>query len=310
MRNTRVVVATLLLAVAPEAWSDAAPPATGADRGRAFWVKVRQLCEVPRGQSIAAIVDEAVALQASRDPYWRDDVGYQSVVRCVYKERKLTPDERRRLGASLVQNLWRGIGETGTDTVLLRSFSALDLSILQALELQDPVLDDAGFRALLDAAFSYLMHEKDGRGYVPGVGWVHATAHAADLLKFLARDARFTPDDQTRLLEAAWLKATSADTPAWEYSENERLAGALLAVTRRTDFDVAGFSDWLGHFPQFEKNFWSQPEIDPDGIEATQNARDLLQNLFVQLNLEQPTLSAAQQEARAKLLETLRQIRR
>ena len=87
--------------------------------------------------------------------------------------------------------------------MLLRSFSALDLSILAALENEAPALDAAGYRRLVDAAFSYLRDERDLRGIEPRVGWIHATAHTADLLKFLARDPRFTPADEQRLLESS-----------------------------------------------------------------------------------------------------------
>ena len=40
---------------------------------------------------------------------------------------------------------------------------------------------------------AYLLDETDRRGYVPGLGWINATAHAADLLKFLVRNP-FTDD--------------------------------------------------------------------------------------------------------------------
>jgi hypothetical protein len=303
-------MAALLLATAQTAVAAASPAAATATHNRAFWMQLLQECKVPKGESAAALVDEAVSFQSSRESFWRDDVGFQVVVRCVYREHRLSPEERRKLVDALAVNLRRGIGESGTDTVFLRSFSALDLSVIQALELQDPVLDDAGFRSLVDAALAYLVQEKDGRGFEPDVGWIHATAHTADLLKFLARDPRFTPADQARLLEASWAKATAAETPGWDFGEEERLASALLSVTRRTDFDAAAFDEWLAHFGPFEKNYRNQEAPDLDAIEAGQNARALLQSLYVQLSLEQPSPTPAQQAARSKTLETLRQIRR
>jgi hypothetical protein len=97
------------------------------------------------------------------------DVGYGVVAACVYRKRLLTPPERPALIASLSDNLRSGLGEVGTDTVLLRSFSALDLSLLAALELQDPVLDDPGYRRLLDAALAYLHDEQNDRAGNCGV---------------------------------------------------------------------------------------------------------------------------------------------
>ncbi len=302
--------AGLAMAVATVPAVAAGPAPAGPVHDRVFWVQLRQDCKVPKGQSAAALVDEAVALQSSRDAFWRDRVGYEVVVRCVFRERRLSPDERRKLVDTLVANLWRGIGESGTDTVFLRSFSALDLAVVQALELQDPVLDEASYRALLDAALAYLQHEVDGRGFDAEAGWIHATAHTADLLKFLARDPRFTTADQARLLESIWVKATSTDTPGWDHGEDERLAAAILSMTRRADFDVGALEDWLARFPPLEKNFWDAGSPDLDGIEATQNARELLAGLYVQLSLEQPGLTPGQQAARDRVLETLRTIRR
>ena len=107
---------------------------------------------------------QAVSLLGSPDTEWRDDVGYGVVASCVYQKKLLSAEERRELVSRLSGNLRRGIGETGSDSVLLRSFSALDLSILAALEGKDPALDDAGFRKLLDDALAYLRDERDLRG--------------------------------------------------------------------------------------------------------------------------------------------------
>jgi hypothetical protein len=306
----KIRVALLLLASAQAAIAATSPVTDGSAHGRTFWLQLLQECKVPKGESAAALVNEAVSFQGSREPFWRDDIGYQVVLQCVYRQRRLTPEERRALVEALAVNLRRAVGESNTDTVFLRSFSALDLSVIQALEVQDPVLDDAGFRNLVDAALAYLVQEMDGRGFEPEVGWIHATAHTADLMKFLARDPRFTPADQGRLLDASWLKATAAETPGWDFGEDERLASALLSVTRRSDFDGAAFDEWLGRFLPLEKNYRNQEAPELDAIEATQNARDLLQSLYVQLSLEQPAPTAGQQVARTKALETLRLIRR
>ena len=58
-------------------------------------MKLLQECQVPEGESAAALGDEAVSFHVSRESFWRDDIGYGSVVRCGYREHKLTPAERR-----------------------------------------------------------------------------------------------------------------------------------------------------------------------------------------------------------------------
>jgi hypothetical protein len=286
-----------------------APPA-GKECGLPFWLELAKDCAVPAGESAPGLVNEAVSFLGSPDSAWRDDVGYGVVAACVYQKKLLTLEERRELVARLSANLRRGIGETGTDSVLLRSFSALDLSVLAALEDVEPALDAAGYRKLLDDALAYLRDERDLRGLEPRVGWIHATAHTADLLKFLARDPRFAPADQARLLEAAWSKMTAPGTPVFTHAEDERLAAALVSSARRPDFDPATLDSWLARFVALEKTVWEKAPPDPAMLDASQNARSLLRSFHLLLSLPEPAPTNGQTAAREKVLATLQRIRR
>jgi hypothetical protein len=282
-------------------------------RGRAFWTALTERCDVPSGETAFGLVSEAVTLLGSPDTRWRDDVGYGVVAACVYGKERLSPAERRALVGILSASLREGIGETGTDSVLRRSFSALDLSVLAAEELRAPALDGTGYHRLLDDALLYLRDERDVRGLDPRVGWIHATAHTADLLRFLARDSRFGSTDQSRLLEAAWAKMTASGTPVFTHAEDERLAAALGSVVRRADFDAAAFDRWLGRFPALEKEVWSRAPPDAAVLDAAQNARNLLRSLYVALSLPAPGGSgpdAAVAGARERVLAALLRIRR
>jgi Protein of unknown function (DUF2785) len=279
-------------------------------RGKPFWRALVAECDVPAPETAYGLVREAVSLLGSPDSEWRDDVGYGVVVSCVYRKRLLQPAERRELVAQLEANLRPGLVDRGDASVLRRSFSALDLSVLAALELLDPVLDGAGYRQLLDAAFVYLRDEHDLRGLEPRVGWIHATAHTADLLKFLARDPRFTPADQPRLFDAAWSKLTAPGTPVFTHAEDERLAAALVSVVRRADFDPALLDPWQERFTALEKQVWEGAPPEPATLDASENARDLLKSLYVLLSLPEPEPTEAQAAAREKVLATLQSIRR
>ncbi len=294
-------------------------PAQSSDpqvRGKPFWQALAKGCEVPAGQTAFGLMSEALDLLGSPDPGWRDGIGYDVVARCVYERHALTREERRALILRLIANLRRGIGESAGDSVLLRSFSALDLSIFAALEDEDPALDAAGFRQLLDAALSYLSDEHDLRGLDPRVGWIHATAHTADLLKFLARDRRFTPADQGRLLDAVFRKLVAPGTPVFTRGEDERLAATVLAVVRRGDFDPGALDPWLARFVALEGEVWRQSPPAGSALDAAQNARNLLRSLYVLLSLPTPagaparTAGAAELAARERVLATLADLRR
>jgi hypothetical protein len=316
LRLRPLAVAAVVLAVATPPVATERP--TGAARGKAFWAALAKDCAVPAGETAFGLVKEAVSFLGSPESEWRDDFGYSVVATCVYGKRALKPDERRALVAELSGTLRRGLGETGTDSVLLRSFSALDLSILAALEDLDPALDEAGYRQLLDTALAYLRDERDLRGFEPRVGWIHATAHTADLLKFLARDARLAKADQQGLFDAVWSKVTAEGVPVFTRAEDERLAAALSAVVRRSDFDAGILDPWLARFVAQEKQLWSQAPPRPQALDAAQNARNLLRSFFVALSLPAPappgTAPAAagpiETAVREKLLATLQAIRR
>jgi hypothetical protein len=289
------------------------PPVAAGLRPLAFWSALAHGCAVPEGETAFSLVSEAVSFLGSPDTRWRDDVGYGVVAACVYEKDLLSAGERRALVATLSAGLRPGLGETGTDSVLRRSFSALDLSILAAAELRAPALDVAGYRRLLDDALAYLGTERDLRGLEPRVGWIHATAHTADLLKFLARDPRLALADQARLLDAVWEKTTAAGTPVFTHAEDERLAAAIASLVRRADFDAAAFDRWLARFAPLEKAASEKTPPAPAALDAAQNARNLLRSLYVLLALpapggaEPPAHAAA---ARERVLVTLGSIRR
>lgn len=248
----------------------------------AFW---RGIAEngyaVPEGDSAAALLGELDTLLASPDPEMRDTFGYGIAANWIYKQRLLSDDELRSLVARLTRNLTKGIGGSGTDSVLLRSFSALDLSILAALDNEHPYLGAEGFEELLAAALAYSRDEKDLRGYVSGKGWHHSAAHTADLLKFLARNRDLKPADQGRVLDAVAAKLDCGQVFVW--GEDERLARTVLSILARGDFDAVRFEAWLSSLAGRSEGLWDG-ELDTARFAAVQNTKNLLRSLHAILS--------------------------
>lgn len=243
---------------------------------------------VPEGESPAALIGELSGLLGSPDPEQRDTFAYGIPARWIYVQELLAPRDLRKLVDAWSANLTRGIGETGTESVLLRSFSALDLSILAALDDKSPFLDREGFEDLLDAALRYLDAEKDLRGYVPGTGWHHAVAHGADLLKFLGRSRHLTPPEQGRILDGIRRKLDVGLVYVW--GEDERLARTVLSLIGREDLDRKAFRGWLTALERPSEGLW-EGELDAGRFMAVQNARNTLRSLA--LLLETSTAPAA-----------------
>ena len=295
--NTTAAGVACLALLGAEATLDGAP---AAPRDKAFWLAIaRNDYKVPDGESADALVRELNAYLGSPDPELRDDCAYSIAAAWIYRDKRLSPETLRALLAEWTGNFRKGIGETGSDGALLRSFSALDLSTLAALDNVQPFLEDEEFDATLSAALAYLAAERDLRGFDPAKGWIHATAHTADVLKFLGRSRRLKPADQGRILAAIGSKVRAAGL-VFVWGENERLARAVESLALRPDFDRAAFTAWLGAFQADGKALWAHgPAIDPARFPGVQNAKDLLRSLYVGLSLrgrDQPAIEAVRAE--------------
>ncbi len=148
-----------------------APPAAQCAHDRAFWKSiVDSNYAVPEGSDPAELIGELSDLFASRDPVLRDEYAYSITAVWIYEKRLLPPAALHRFVKQWATNLSRGLDKRGDEAVLRRSFSALGLSILAALDNDQPFLSAEEFDALLSAATRYLTTERDLRGFDPAVG--------------------------------------------------------------------------------------------------------------------------------------------
>ena len=254
----------------------------GASHPPEFWRAIAKAdFAPPPGADVPALTLELCELFASPDPELRDDVGYSTFASWVYQKKLLDARALRPVTAALVGNLSMGIGSTGTDAVFRRSFSALALSVIVARDNADPVLDEPGFRALLDATLRYLEQEKDVRGFDATKGWMHSAAHTADLIKFLTRSRYLAAADQMRILDAVLHKMTS--NAVFVFGEDERYARALLSIVNRKDFDREAFSTWLSRAKPAPLKA-GLPTVQE--LQARQNVKNLLSKLEVLLTAD------------------------
>jgi hypothetical protein len=266
---------------------------------RAYWQAIKANgFAVPAGASAVQLATELGALFGSPDPVLRDEVSYEILTAWILQKRSLSPNEIRPLVATWTGNLKQKIGENGNDGVLLRSFSALSLATVAARDNADPFLTPDEHAALLDAGLKYFEAERDLRGYDDRLGWIHATAHTADLIKFLARGKHLPPAGQRAILDAITKKLQSASV-VFSFGEDERLARAIGSIIIRPDFDLASFREWVTA---------SAPKDGPTSVaslRARQNVTNLLSKLAVLLT-RQPTLPAPAEAARKAVLDAVK----
>jgi len=275
---------------------------------RAFWVGIVQhKFEVPTGGDPYALLIEMNALLGSTDPVLRDDVAYGAALHWIVRQRLLTTDQQRALLKLWTDNLTAGLGEQGTDSVFRRSFSALNLSLLAALDNEASFLSAAEHDAFVARMIDYLAQERDTRGYDAAKGWMHTPAHTADVLKFLARSAKLAPTRQAAILRAVADKCASVGH-VFVWGEDERLAQVVRSIVRRQDFDTAPLNAWLSAASAAHQQLWAAaPAIDPAAFGQLENTKRVLRAVFVALSAD-GDLSPPAHEAREKLLQTLGKI--
>ena len=232
-------------------------PAAAHDR--AYWVELRgHEFHTGPGEPVEPLALEAAGLLGSTDPQLRDAIAYEALAAWIYRDHSLSSSELRALFQVLLTNARAGLGGGESDTLFLRSFSTLSLALFAASDLHQPTLDPRQFDALVDLGTQALTDEHDLRGYVPEKGWGHATAHAADLLKFLARSPRLRPEQQRQIVIVIAERTRSAGQ-VFVWGEDARLAAALASVARRQDLDIAPFSVWFERLAREHEAIWSAP---------------------------------------------------
>ena len=250
---------------------------------RSFWQAiVGNQYLVPKNESADRLANELSSLLASPDPELRDDLAYSILARWIYRG-LLTQPTLIFLTDTWQQNLKISLGETGTNSVLMRSFSALCLASVARREARTPFMGSERYHRLVAEAISYLQAERDLRGYDTKLHWIHATAHTADLLAGLAGGTQLTQDEESGILLAISTRLTTAPE-VFTQGEQDRLAAAVVAVIRRSDFELPKFEQWLTALQNEDRDVWAK--TSPEALARYQNHTYFLQALYVRLATE------------------------
>lgn len=251
-----------------------------------FWQAIVDAdCAPPAGHTPAELMPELLAGLGSPDPVLRDELTY--TILAIWIERGVyAPAELRAIAHETAANLSAGLGERETDSVFLRSFSALILGEVVDADSANPFLDAGEVQAWLERAVAYAGAERDLRGYVAGKGWAHAAAHMADLLMAFARSPHGAADDLERIVEAIGARANAPSAYAFRHMEDERLASAALAAIER-DLLAPPFLDaWLdGVAAMWSGQTWPTASKVEEQTNAYHNTRQFLRSLYFQLTL-------------------------
>jgi hypothetical protein len=248
-----------------------------------FWVSLAHNdFQIPEGYTLENLAGILFSYLSSTDPELRDDIAY--IVYANWLKREVVSNEELKLHVDrLLANLDKGIGETESDTVFLRSFSVLLLAEIVHNDNKKSILEKGQVRRILEKGLWYLDAEKDQRGYVPDKGWAHALAHTADLMLVLARNRNINETDLGNMLWVISVKIIHSTNHVYIHGEDERLASAVLEILRRDLLPADQVQQWMKSFTEPDGRDWKGAYVDEQRNYAFQNTRNLLRSVYVAL---------------------------
>mgnify|MGYP003646194933 FL=1 len=285
MHNLAPSVSSLLLASCLLTEPAAQDPAAQGDAWQPFLAGKQ-----PTQAELPELLSRLSDMLGSPDPKLRDDTAYTLLSRWILRDKLVDDAQCLRLCTTWTSNLRYRIdkmaaaqarsNEQRDEAVLLRSFSALSLALLAARDHATQFIDKQALAQLVGGITGYLRTEPDERGYVKDLGWVHSTAHAADLVRQLAKNPRLTSPQQSALLDSILQRVQRVRT-AFAAGEDDRLARALVELVHRPKFEPHQLRDWLTSIVNLVR-----PTQREHAIAFGHNRRIVVQSLLTRLLLD------------------------
>lgn len=248
-----------------------------------YWDQVQAAgFEVPADRPLDDLTAELTTMLGSTRPEVRDGTAYPALATWI--ERGVYDDLLSGLGDGMVAGLAVGLGETDTDTVFRRSFSALILAECLERDNSRHLLPGAKIMDWGDRIAVWFLTERDSRGFVPDKGWAHAIAHGADTIGALGESPHLAGAEHSVLLDvmADRLLQQPPDQPL-AAGEPDRMAAAVMRILRRNTLGTDALEPWVHRIGGAGNPFRGAVTSDPFGPTAAPQA--FLRALFVQLSL-------------------------
>jgi hypothetical protein len=253
---------------------------------RSFWrVIANDENALPQGEWVAELTPELLGWLGSTDAELRDEFAYRILAAWIERG-QYAPDQLRTMAKQMTANLEAGLGEEGTDSVFLRTYSVLILMEIVALDNASQFLERNDLEGFLETALGYLRRERDLRSYVAGPGWANAVGHTADLLMMLARSPHLGAAELQRILDGIAERLLTPAPVVFVHHEDERLAYAVLNVLRRDLVDRPQLAAWLDRFAAPPgKDSWRSAFASEGETAARVNVSAFLRALYFQVLL-------------------------
>ncbi|HEX3830012.1 MAG TPA: DUF2785 domain-containing protein [Sporichthyaceae bacterium] len=222
-----------------------------------FWERVVATgYATPAGRRLDDMTVELVRLLGATDPHLRDHIGLGVLL--AWTARGVYDDLLPGLGDGLTDGLRTGAGESGTHSVLRRSFSARAVAAVIDRDTARPRVNPDTVLAWGDRGLAWLGTERDLRDRIPGAGRVHAIAHGADLVGALARSRHLDEGGLMVLLDTVADRLLAPTESVFVSREEDRLAYATMSLLHRDVVDLSLLEPWVGRLVETWTGAWNR----------------------------------------------------
>jgi len=247
-----------------------------------YWKQVHASgLKVPDDRPLDDLTAELTTMLGDTDPEARDGTAYPTLATWV--RRGVYDDLLAGLGDGMAAGLGVGLGERETDSVFRRSFSALVLGECIGRDNERPLVAGGKVLEWGDRLATWLLRERDLRGFVAGKGWAHAVAHGADALGTLAQSPHVGANELTVILDVIGDRLLLPVDRLFGNGEPDRLAAATMHVLRRNLLPLRLVEPWIARLVAGASVRATYDDRDPHL--AGGNAEAYLRALHLQLAL-------------------------
>jgi len=237
-------------------------------------------CQLPDGTDPLAFCLALLENFGSTDARLRDGLSYSLLARLLTEYDVLSVQDRESLLKVALddRHLFYRIGESGTDSVLMRGFSILVVPLILDPDMEHLQLDTDLVHDTIHSVVSYAKEERDHRGYINGKGWAHTIAHTADALDSCAQHPLSTESERLEVLHKVADLATLSN-PIY-FQEDDRLAFTASRILEKELVATDALEDWL-------KRFTKPDGPEPESVIRLTNLEHFLRSLYFMLKWKQ-----------------------
>lgn len=253
--------------------------------------------QVPAEADLADLLSQLMKLLGSTDACLRENS--LEILWHWGQAGRYSDEQFIELGQQMAGNLSVGLGETGTDSVFLRAFSALILGMvlyvdqlceLNLIEGRATFLEKAHVLRWYESALASLNGEQDLRGYTDESGWAHAVAHMGDALSHFARSRHLGSAELEKILTTIADRVIRPTDVVFSFDEDNRLMRSVYNALLRDELSRDFLQSWiqkLAHTQDGQKwgSVFGLEHCDHRGTRGRMNARAFLRSLYFLLKL-------------------------